>query len=1189
MNKVLKFIGIAAGAMLGLVVLVFIVLKLISDDQYKEWITSAVQSATGRDFSIEDLQTNLNTSLWLKASGVSLANAEWSNTPNQLAVGQLEAEIDLISLLGGVAEVRTVIEHADVLVETNSEGSSNWEMDTVKPKETELGRETDEDSAGVGLPIRPLIRELRIENTTVTIADGVNGGERKGNIENILLETPEEDLTLSVSGKVGDIPITMEGNLGPLDEVLTNSSSPVEVNGKVDENTFKLAGHWGPLLPKPNLQLSLTAEAPSTLKLIALAGVEQAELGGLRLSTEVAAKDGHFSISRIVTNLDGELATASVEGSVGDLMGVNGIELTASASTDALHRLAERLNVTTPLDLPPDVMVSASIRGELDSLGVEDFRAEIRDEGVVITVAGTIGNALGSQSIDAAATAKIESTTALSKYAKLDLPDLGAIDISAKVQSAGEKIFSLNDLNAVLNGGPIDLRVTGGVSDLIEVSGIDAAVKLDVGSFSEQNIADLDRLLKQLQVKVTVPFELLPASASLSANVSGGLDQLRVADIDVNVRDPGILITLSGDVANAMGPEGVDAKLTFSSETLSALSKYAGMELPEVGALDVTGRVLSGEKTYRLEDLDAKLSAEDFNVTLTAGINDLLAVRGINATLDASVDSLASLSAIAKKELPATDEVVVHATVDSGSEGADKPATVSLTAETGGASVALDGVVYDLESVLSDPKSADNIEVSLHAEASSLTDFNKLVQDELPDKGPLKLTGIVRLQQKEFNLEDFQFNLAKQSVNGEVGVKLAETDEELSTVKGQLNIPYLDLSPFLIPKPAPEKEPAPEQTAGEKKPTSVAATKDIKEEMERAKESEVKASDRLFSTNPLRLEELRKIDADFAITADRLVLGKTDATDLSIVLSLKEGLLTVDPIKGIAGPGTIDGRLTLDGRTDWAKLDARLTVDDLPMPNLGGGLDFNVELVGDGQSLAALMGGLDGQILVVIKDATLEHSYATNFGSGLLSFSGGKDYTKLECGILRIDIEDGIANFENKLAAQLTDVNWKGGGTINLKTEKLDAGIVPKPRKGIGLQGMGGLAGLVHLGGTLKRPRVQLDPKDVAVKYGKYMAYVSTGGLSLLAEAVINKSQANVDLCKKILDGTVFDEEAAAERASVSDEAQPAATEPEAQGQSETEGGALTDKAQEQESKVEDQAPADEKKKSSAPSSKNVW
>jgi uncharacterized protein involved in outer membrane biogenesis len=193
------------------------------------------------------------------------------------------------------------------------------------------------------------------------------------------------------------------------------------------------------------------------------------------------------------------------------------------------------------------------------------------------------------------------------------------------------------------------------------------------------------------------------------------------------------------------------------------------------------------------------------------------------------------------------------------------------------------------------------------------------------------------------------------------------------------------------------------------------------------------------------------------------------------------------------------------------------------MPNIGGDVDFDTKLVGSGKSVAELMGSLNGQILLVARDGRLDKSVASKFGSGMLSFSGDKDYTELECAILRVDIKDGIADFDEKVAAQLTEVTWKGGGEINLKTEELEVGIRPKPRKGIPISA-GSLASLVYVGGTLKNPKVQLDPKDVATKYAKYTAHVATGGLTLVAEMIKNKIDANKDVCELILDGTVFEE-----------------------------------------------------------------
>ena len=246
MNKLLKFTGIAVASLVGIIIAAFVILKLISDDQYKEWITSGVQSATGRDFSIQTLELDFNTSLTVDAKGIRMANADWSDRPDMLTVDKLAAEIDLISLLGGVAEIRTVIEKADVLAQTSPEGASNWAMGTAP--DTPEGKETDEkpDSEFGGLPVRPLIREFRIQDSTVTVIDGKSGEEKKATINNLLLETPEADLTLALSALFAGKPIEMTGNLGRIDKVLVDESSPINIDGKIDQTFIECFRHMGP-------------------------------------------------------------------------------------------------------------------------------------------------------------------------------------------------------------------------------------------------------------------------------------------------------------------------------------------------------------------------------------------------------------------------------------------------------------------------------------------------------------------------------------------------------------------------------------------------------------------------------------------------------------------------------------------------------------------------------------------------------------------------------------------------------------------------------------------------------------------------------------------------------------------------------------------------------------------------------
>ena len=200
-------------------------------------------------------------------------------------------------------------------------------------------------------------------------------------------------------------------------------------------------------------------------------------------------------------------------------------------------------------------------------------------------------------------------------------------------------------------------------------------------------------------------------------------------------------------------------------------------------------------------------------------------------------------------------------------------------------------------------------------------------------------------------------------------------------------------------------------------------------------------------------------------------------------------------------------------------LDVAVTFDEFVSPRFGGLFDLDIDLDGRGESLAELMGSLNGYFAAALKDVELQKSFMSQFGAGLLSNLNplDSDRTTLECAVVRFDIEDGIADFHKKIAAQTTEVTWMGGGEINLKTEELDVGIAPKARGAVsGLTNIG-LASLVHVGGTLGKPKIGIDVADVAKKYAGYTAFFATGVLSFLAQKMVDTVQANVDQCERIL------------------------------------------------------------------------
>ncbi|MCP4009671.1 MAG: AsmA family protein [Proteobacteria bacterium] len=1117
MNKMLKYTGFVLAGVIGLLLVAVVILKLIPDDQYKSWLTSAVESSTGRGFAIESLQLDFGTSLRIGADTIQLANADWAEKPDMLSVNRLEAELRLLPLLSGKAEIITRLDTADLISQSNEDGVSNWDLSAGLPPEeaSEEAMQADADEQqGSGLPLRPILRELRIDNLTFSLIDKTDDRYKTAVLKHLLIETPELQTLLSLEADANGIPISLSGNLGNIDSALDQISTPLTINGQFDDNELSISGEWGPVLPATNLNLLLDIKVPSTSSLAAIAGYDIEDIGEIALSARARANDGVFSIEDIITKLDGELTTSSIDGGIENLMLLDGVDMGVTLYTETLERLVETFNVELPVPLPPEVQLSAQVQGSKNGLAINDINIIAHDEGVEFALTGAVNNILSSRQIDGEFNATVDSLSRLSKYANMELPALGAISLSGNLQSAG-KALSLRALDLGLTADNLKLKVAGGVEDLLTVDGINAQVDADISSLTEQNISELTTLLKSFGVEL--PVEMLPQSLNLSTGVQGNLEQLALTEINAGVLDKGIKISLLGAVENVLAPAGITANVRLNSDSVTAFSKYAGTKLPDLGPLEATANLESSGESYRLKSLQANLASDVLQADVSASIADLLAVSGISAEVTANTPTLASLSALAQTELPDTDPVKVHAMLNGESM---EQAKLVVNAQSAGAQVTVNSLISQLTA-------ADQIQLDVSLMADKLSDFDKFAQMELPDQGPLDLSASINIEPGTYTLSALKLQLNDQSATGDLRLHLPETDDEqgITLLHGQLDIAYLDLSPFL-PGAEQEDELTDTEVTPETPVEPVEETTEAVEAAEAPKEditTPLAESDRLLSSEPILFEVLHDYDIDLSVNGEKLKLDHSDLLDVQLKVLLKDGLLSVKPVKAIGSTGgTVDGTIIVDGRSTLPVLDADIVLDSIPSPNLGGTSDFHLGIDGQGESIAALMASLNGEMVFAIRDGVIPKSFVSRFGSGLMSSSGSKETTNLECLILRVDVVDGVADFKNKLAAQLTEVTWRGGGTIDFNTERLSADIAPTPRKGIPVSIGGGLAGLVKLGGTLKAPKILPDYSDAAFKYGKYSAYVATGGLSLLAEIIANKISANKDVCEQILDGSVF-------------------------------------------------------------------
>ncbi len=206
-------------------------------------IQQHVRDATGRELTIRggaELKLSLEPKLVI--DDVSLGNAAWGASPQMLTAKRIEAQVALLPLLRRhVDVVRFALIEPTISLETDGKGNGNWQIGGA-PGEGGATRSPGGLAFG----------DLAISNGTMTYRDGGTGKVTNIAIETLSLHArdPQSPISAQFRGKVDDIAVSVEGDLGPLDALLQRRwPYPVtlqgEVNGQKAAVTTKMSINGG--------------------------------------------------------------------------------------------------------------------------------------------------------------------------------------------------------------------------------------------------------------------------------------------------------------------------------------------------------------------------------------------------------------------------------------------------------------------------------------------------------------------------------------------------------------------------------------------------------------------------------------------------------------------------------------------------------------------------------------------------------------------------------------------------------------------------------------------------------------------------------------------------------------------------------------------------------------------------------
>lgn len=297
MSRFLKTALYTLGAAVVLVVLTLVgILLFVDPNDYKDDITSAVHSATGRELSI-DGDLSLSVFPWL---GVSLGHTALGNAPGfgsapMASVDAVDIKIKLLPLLERQVEMKTVLLHGLHLnLARKADGRSNWD-DLAGPPAAEATETPNEKAPPAAEAGPPALAALAIGGVELRDARIVWDDQQSGQhitIDNLQLQTG----TLT-PGKPVDIDLSLD--LATREPALRNHiafSTRLTIDEALQQlslDNLQLAvDSQGEILPVSPLKLRLGAEVAADL------GAQQATISDLRIDVLGTALRGEVRLEQ---------------------------------------------------------------------------------------------------------------------------------------------------------------------------------------------------------------------------------------------------------------------------------------------------------------------------------------------------------------------------------------------------------------------------------------------------------------------------------------------------------------------------------------------------------------------------------------------------------------------------------------------------------------------------------------------------------------------------------------------------------------------------------------------------------------------------------------------------------------------------------------------------------------------------
>ncbi len=252
------------------------------------------------------------------------------------------------------------------------------------------------------------------------------------------------------------------------------------------------------------------------------------------------------------------------------------------------------------------------------------------------------------------------------------------------------------------------------------------------------------------------------------------------------------------------------------------------------------------------------------------------------------------------------------------------------------------------------------------------------------------------------------------------------------------------------------------------------------------------AQARVLPDLPFKTDRWDSVDAEVKLSAKTIRRAKElPLDDLVTHLSLRDSVLTLDPLNfGVAG-GHLNAVISLDGRKDPIQAHAQVRARKILIAKLFPTVELNktsigqvngeFDLAGKGNSVGRMLASSNGKVGLVVAGGEISKMMMEKIGLHLweileLKVTGDK-LVKLRCAVADFGVKEGIMRADALIFdTEVTTI--VGTGSIDLGQEKLDLTLNQKTKNTSPVA----LRSPIYVRGNFAKPDVEVDKGRVAAR-----------------------------------------------------------------------------------------------------------